>query len=289
MHIDKIAKRFLSFVLIAFAVCTLSACFDLGNGTADDDDYREVYSTVKLIGSDSSVENYFMSDFYSEETVNEFKCPIASGNKAEYAYVAISIGRDLELGEVVVFFDSDEDVNLGVTFFLTDDVPSVVYNGDDGDCDADESDEPSDELSVGKTNARLTKNKWKEVSLGRWSNADGESAKRLSVSAGQYLILRIDNNTYSSLEKEYVIVKKEVDDLQAAFNEKTAVLKSLVDNSAGSAEIAAARLAVEEAQSALDEGKSKLREVETRQPYLNDGYERVKIRMTNILIYAERG
>ena len=288
MHIDKTAKGVVSVVLIACAVCTLSACFNLGNGTTGDDDYREAYSAVKLIGSDSSVENYSMSDFYSKDTVNKFDCPIAAENRSEYAYVVISVGRNLKLGEVDVFFDSDKDVDLSVTFFVSDDYPTKIYNGEEGRYDADECDEPEDDALVGNASAKLTKNKWKSIRLERWTDPSCGTAKRLSVAAGQYLILRIDNNTYSVFEREYESVKKEIYELQKNLDDKKAVWQELVDNSASDNEIAAAKSAVDTAQDALDAGMEKQREVETRHSSDKDGGERANIRMTNILIYAER-
>ena len=288
MRIDKIAKGLLSVVLIAFAVCTLSACFNLGNGTTDDDDYREVYSSVTLIGSDSSVERYSMADFYNKETADSFACPIAAEDKKEYAYVAISVGRTLALGEVAVFFETDTDVDLGVTFFVSDKLPSKIYNGAGGDYDADECDEPNDDSFGGKAGAKLMKNKWRDVSLKTWTNADGEAAKRLSVTEGSYLILRIDNNTYSALEKEYESAKKEVDDLAIDLNDKKANYSQLVDSSASASSIAEAKDAVDRAQEAFDVAENKLRDVETRYSNDKERYERANIRLTKILIYADR-
>lgn len=74
------------FLLITIILCTfsLTACYNLGEGTENDDDYRENYSLIRLVDTESDTYDYSMEDFYSDEAVNDLISPLSEEERREY-------------------------------------------------------------------------------------------------------------------------------------------------------------------------------------------------------------
>ena len=255
------------FLLITIILCTfsLTACYNLGEGTENDDDYRENYSLIRLVDTESDTYDYSMEDFYSDEAVNDLISPLSEEERREYTYIFIKSEEALSVGEIAIFFDStvEADVNVKVFVMDEDDLPTKIYAGEDGDYSADECDEPALADAVAEVSFHVPgkADKWQEMYLKSWGKKGEDSQKRYHLEEGQYIVFRISNNCYDPAKRIFDIAEKKWQE------------------------------AVEEYETTSDEYKAAEREYNAaKDKYEREkgpDYTRVPVRITAILIYAD--
>ncbi|MBQ7642549.1 MAG: hypothetical protein IJS67_01480 [Clostridia bacterium] len=237
MHINK--KVILLIIISIVSLFAFSGCYELGDGTEDDEDYRATYPEIILIDQNADSHYYSMEDFYNDEAVNDLKSPLSEDERSEYSYILIKSEKDLSLGEIAVYFDSTVEATVSVSVFILDgsDIPTKVYTGDGGKYSESESNEPDSAAKLTSVVFHVTgiPGKWKEFYLKDWSN-DLSRVKRHDIKRGQYLVFRIDNNCYDPAK---TMLDKAAETYQAlvdAFNQKAAELQTVNNDPSATAE-----------------------------------------------------
>ena len=154
---------------------------------------------------------------------------------------------------------------MNVKVFVMDegDLPTKIYTGTTGTYSADECDEPDTSDAVGDVTFHVsgTAGKWKEFYLKSWGKKGEASQKRYHLSEGQFLVFRISNNCCDPAKRIFDIAEKKWQE------------------------------AVEEYETTSDEYKAAEREYNAaKAKYESEkepDYERVPIRITAVLIYAD--
>ena len=289
MHIK--IRYFLLLICIVVLSFTLSGCFDLGEGTEDDDDYCEAYPEVGVIDGSADVTYYTMEDFYNKNAVNKFESPMDEDERDYYSYLFIKVDRDLSLGEIAVHFESTRQETLTVSYFILndDEVPPKVYTGEGGRYSKDESDEPNVSRAIGHATCNLNgvANKWSVAYLKSWT--DGEvTTKRHDIQAGQYLVLRLDNNCYDPALILYEAAQKEYQRILEEYQAKYDAYQAVLNNpSATQEERNVAMNALSEATADKNVGEKDFEEAQATYEKTKFPYEKVEVRITAILINSK--
>ena len=219
MHINK--RVFLLIICITVLSFTLTGCYDLGDAAENDEEYCDLYPDIEVIYGSSSSDSYDMEDFYNKEAVNDFKSPMDEDDRKYYSYLIIKVAKDISVGSIAVHFESTVQETLNVSFFILNesDLPSKIYTGKDGTYKLSESNEPDPRNALGHASCTLTgvANKWKAVVLTAWTDGDTTS-KRHSVSKGQYIVLRLDNNCYDRALAEFEEAQEEWEKIQEDYS-----------------------------------------------------------------------
>ena len=288
MHITRKA---LGFLFISLLLLTLVGCFSLGSAYSKSDPteeeekpYYDAYGDVILADHESSLSSYDISDFYSKGSVNHFDCVLTKTE--EYTYIGIEVEKDLDIGEVVVYFFSPVGVEIGVSFFVVNEMPDEIYYVNSLGIPRNflDNDEPDDDSKVGQASTRLIANKWTSIYLRKW-----KTIGRLKVSSGQILLLRIDNNCYDKYKKALENARSDMNEADKAYQEALKEYKSKeTQEGASQAEKNEAKKKMEDALALLNETKEKFNKAseeyeKNKSPYTT----RVSLKITDILIYAE--
>ena len=285
-------KVFFLLICITILALSLTGCYDLGDGTEDDDDYCETYSEIRVIKGADDVTYYTMEDFYNKAAVNDFESPMSTDERSEYSYLIVKSEKSLSLGEIAVYFESTAEETLSVSFFLLDEsaLPTKVYTGQSGPYKREECNEPDPSASLGKATCKLAgvENKWSAIYLRSWSDGDSVT-KRHPIESGQYIVIRIDNNCYDTALADYEDAEAEWTRIREEYDQKLTEWQAVnADPSATQTARDAAMAALSQALAAKTAGE---RDYEVaRREYENNKspYNKVSVRMTAILIYAEQ-
>ena len=289
MHIKK--KVLFLLICITLLSLTLSGCYDLGDGTEDEEDYCEAYSEIRVISGADTVTYYTMEDFYNKEAVNEFVSPMEEDERKEYSYLLIKVDKDLSIGDIAVHFDSTEEETLSVSFFCLEEseIPTKIYTGPSGKYRIDESDEPDTGKAIGKATCKLvgTADNWNAVWQRSWS-VNGTERKRYGFKSGQYIVIRIDNNCYDPALSAYESAEAEWNRVKEEYDTKYAEWQA-VNNDSGSSQEQRnqAMAALSQATTAKTVAERDYEEARRQYEINKFPYNRVSVRMTAILIYAE--
>ena len=289
MHIKK--KVFFLLICLTTLFLTLSGCYDLGEATETDEEYCELYPEIKVIYGSDDVDSYDMEDFYNEEAVNDFKSPMDEDDRHYYSYLTIKVAKDISVGSIAVHFESTAAETLTISYFVLDegDLPSKIYTGKSGTYRLSESDEPDPAKAIGHSSCKLkgVANKWQAAMLTAWIDG-GTASKRHSVSEGQYIVLRIDNNCYDRALAEFETAEETWQKAKDEYDAKSADYQAVVNNSSSSQ---SQRNAAMNALSQATEAKTLAeRDYEVaRQNYEKNKfpYKKVAVRITAILINAK--
>ena len=285
MHITRKWLSLLSLFILLFA---LTGCFELGSayntstqGKIDEDAYYDAYGDVVLLDYDGSKSTYSMSDFYNKDTVNDFECALES---KEYTYLGIELEKDLDIGEIVLYFNSPISATIGVSFYIVDEMPTIIAHVDSTGKvqNVKLSNEPSIDKRVATASTRLVSNKWNSIYLKRTG-----TQSLLHVKSEQFLLVRIENNCYDIYQKELDKAKEEFDSAYLTYQTDLAFYNEKL-KSGSQVEIDAAKTKVEKSLSELNKAQEKYNQAkkdhdENKNPYTT----RLSLKITDILIYAE--
>jgi hypothetical protein len=227
--------------LTAFAVCSafvfsLTACADFGVGEGADD-FKKYFSGVYVL-SKKSAQKYPIEEFNGDIGMEDTEIPVVVPYQ-EYSYVGFRVDKqyDLSISEFAFFAKTESGTGvLSLDFYVVDSMPTSI-KGEDGDVEVpslDDSEDGSDgspDSSIGDstdgsddngddstgsadddsdstvtedeiftpinkfhTSTFLIGEEWDSVLL----QFDGSK----SVNAGQYVVVRINNNCYFSDKAE---------------------------------------------------------------------------------------
>lgn len=209
-----------------------SGCFDLGE-FEDEEEYYNSFGNVGLIAQsktkrDYSLENYF----YNEESVNDFAGSIVDAD--EYIYFVLPIETNMKIDSFSLYLYSETADTLAYSLFLTDRIPSAIFAYDDlpfetekdeyGNVkhdgngnpifvqkkDADGNplfredgspvyveiayDDPPAENAAGTGSVSLKAGQWVSFTVETWSVSKTQKEDAIVAAAGEYLLLRFENN-----------------------------------------------------------------------------------------------
>lgn len=220
--------------LLSLSACILSACLpfpDMGD-IEDEAEYQEMFPSITLIGGDAqnvgvldtsltTITDVGIGDLYNDSAVNDFnqsdfECPT---EVMTYRYMAIEVEYDTVIEDVYLYFkaaDGSAVTSLSISLYVVDAVPSkFILGGDDDfdittDDDGNETgrtlktdfDEPATADAVAGDTVTINSSSWNSMGVSSWTSSSGGNSGSISVSAGQYLLLRFDNNCLSWTENE---------------------------------------------------------------------------------------
>lgn len=179
-------------ILLLLSLC---GCYELGD--YEEEEYFEYFPSVMLINKDESSQSYSVEEyFYTEEGINDY---ISNIPYKEYLYLCIQVNKDLLLNELSLSFCSNQGCVLEVSIFLVDDIPSHIRGYDEPLYDEEDNlinyDDPT--IPLATKIISLGANKWVSSYLLDYAKND-----YITVTAGQYIVLRFENNSFVGKEKE---------------------------------------------------------------------------------------
>ncbi len=212
--------------LTAIAVCgvcvlSLASCADFGVGESADD-FKKYFSGVYVL-SKKSAQKYPIDEFNGDIGMEDTEIPVVVPYQ-EYSYVGFRVDKqyDLSISEFAFFAKTESGTGvLSLDFYVVDSMPTSI-KGEDGDVEVpslDDSEDSSDDngddstgsadddsdstvtedeiftpINKFHTSTFLIGEEWDSVLL----QFDGSK----SVNAGQYVVVRINNNCYFSDKAE---------------------------------------------------------------------------------------
>lgn len=212
--------------LTAIAVCgvcvlSLASCADFGVGESADD-FKKYFSGVYVL-SKKSAQKYPIEEFNGDIGMEDTEIPVVVPYQ-EYSYVGFRVDKqyDLSISEFAFFAKTESGTGvLSLDFYVVDSMPTSI-KGEDGDVEVpslDDSEDGSDDNGDDRTGSAdddsdstvtedeiftpinkfhtstfLIGEEWDSVLL----QFDGSK----SVNAGQYVVVRINNNCYFSDKAE---------------------------------------------------------------------------------------
>lgn len=212
--------------LTAIAVCgvcvlSLASCADFGVGE-NADDFKKYFSGVYVL-SKKSAQKYPIEEFNGDIGMEDTEIPVVVPYQ-EYSYVGFRVDKqyDLSISEFAFFAKTESGTGvLSLDFYIVDSMPTSI-KGEDGDVEVpslDDSEDSSDDngddstssadddldstvtedeiftpINKFHTSTFLIGEEWDSVLL----QFDGSK----SVNAGQYIVVRVNNNCYFSDKAE---------------------------------------------------------------------------------------
>jgi hypothetical protein len=164
----------------------------------DEQDYFDTFKEVELISFEKAIKGYSTEDyFYTEEGINDYECDIPAG---KYIYAAIKVEKDILLDDLSLSFYSDYTDNLYISVFVVDNIPSSIkgYNDKDTDDYGNEIKYDDPITAIKTLVVPLEGGKWRSTMI-----VDCSKNNYLSITEGQYLLLRFENNSWNGKQNGY--------------------------------------------------------------------------------------
>lgn len=179
--LTRIHLNHILLALILPLLVLLSSCYDLGD-FKNDDDYLNSFSNVKLYSNFES-SDYSFSDFYNENTINDFACPIKEDN---YQVLSIAVNKAFVIDDFYIFFSSTTRTSLTMSLYILDSEISIKENEDN------DSNQENEKEFVGLDVSYL-----KETvtsSIGNEFEAIGFNKGNYEIKENQYIVIAFQNN-----------------------------------------------------------------------------------------------
>ena len=194
----KVCNNLLNKIFILILILCLSGCFNLGD-FEDQENYYETFEEVSLIALDKTTKSYSTEGyFYTEEGINEYKCDIPA---KEYIYAVIEVEKDILLDDVGLSCYSEYTGDLYISVFVVDEIPTNIrgyndYADEDEDGNKIDYDDPVTPLQT--SIVPLEAGVWRTKII-----VDYYKNNYLSVTEGQYLLIRFENNSWTGNQNGY--------------------------------------------------------------------------------------
>lgn len=193
----KVCSNHLYKIFILILILCLSGCFNLGD-FEDEESYYETFKEVSLINKDKTTKSYSTKDhFYTEEGINDYECDIP---EQEYIYAVIKVEKDILLDDLSLSFYSLNAGNLYISVFVSDVIPSNIrgYDDKDEDEDGDKIDYDDPQSAISTCVVPLEAGEWRSTMI-----VDYYKNNYLSITEGQYLLIRFENNSWNGFQNGY--------------------------------------------------------------------------------------
>lgn len=230
MRLKRLVSASLVLCITAILWIAVCGCEDLGvyNSTTE---YYESLDTVTLINAATKESKTYSVEesFYNKESREDFLEGEEGDNKrveyGEYVYMAIHIGKGLEMDTLALYLNALEGVDLYINVYITESIPSNfrpiganVVVPETTDATSEETEEDSEETyddpdyksSIGEIVLNLKKEEWDSFVLDTFM-VNGEVQKSIKIEKDQYILLQFRNNggavdppNHLSLEKAVI-------------------------------------------------------------------------------------
>ena len=150
MTCKQVVKTSIAICMAVILAITACGCEDLG-AYEDTEDYYSSFGDVVLIsGTSRDVEDYSIEEyFYNEESRENFlrdeNGEYSGIEHSDYVYIAIPVESDMEIDSIALFMQSQSDVTVYISAFLTDKIPSNWKSIADNEIKQEENGEISEE------------------------------------------------------------------------------------------------------------------------------------------------
>ena len=150
MTCKQVVKTSIAICMAVILAITACGCEDLG-AYEDTEDYYSSFGDVVLIsGTSRDVEDYSIEEyFYNEESRENFlrdeNGEYSGIEHSDYVYIAIPVESDIEIDSIALFMQSQSDVTVYISAFLTDKIPSNWKSIADNEIKQEENGEISEE------------------------------------------------------------------------------------------------------------------------------------------------
>ena len=214
----KLLPKLIASAVTLALVLSLASCMDLGVGE-NEDDFKKYFSGVYVLSENGS-EKYAIENFNRDINIEDMDIPVVI-DYGEYCYIGfcVSDGYTVSLSEFAFFARTASGQGvLELEFYIVDEMPTSIKNSDGEDVDLplvdeDETNESSEtEGTEGEDNTE-TETEVYEDDLFDPSNRFHVTTFSISeewdsvllqfdgakvAKSGQYIVVRINNNCYSS-------------------------------------------------------------------------------------------
>ena len=221
MRLKRLFKSAIVLCITAILVIAVSGCEDLG-AYSDTDMYYSSFGDIVLIsGTTRTEEDYSVEDyFYNKDSRDDFlrgdDGAYEGIEHSDYVYMAIPFECDITMDTLALYIQSESDVSVYMSIFVTDTIPSEWKsltdleaendtaedeNGEEAEENENEEeneekvyDDPNPETRVGDVVIHLKGGKWNSFVLDTF-RVNGTTQKSIEIKEGQYILLQIRNNS----------------------------------------------------------------------------------------------
>ena len=224
MTFKRVIKACIALCATAILVIAVGGCDDLGV-YSDTAEYYSAFDDIVLIGGTSREEDsYSVEDyFYNEDSRKNFLSgedgTYEGVEHSDYVYMAIPFESDIEMDSLALYIQSESDVSVYMSIFVTDTIPSEWKsltdleaendtaedeNGEEAEENENEEeneeneekvyDDPNPETRVGDVVIHLKGGKWNSFVLDTF-NVNGAMQKSIQIEDGQYVLIQFRNNS----------------------------------------------------------------------------------------------
>lgn len=224
MRLKRLFKSAIALCITAILVIAVSGCEDLG-AYSDTDMYYSSFGDIVLIsGTTRTEEDYSVEDyFYNKDSRDDFlrgdDGAYEGIEHSDYVYMAIPFECDITMDTLALYIQSESDVSVYMSIFVTDTIPSEWKsltdleaendtaedeNGEEAEEKENEEeneeneekvyDDPNPETRVGDVVIHLKGGKWNSFVLDTF-NVNGAMQKSIQIEDGQYVLIQFRNNS----------------------------------------------------------------------------------------------
>lgn len=217
----KLLSKLIAFAVCAALVLSLASCADLGAGE-NEDDFKEYFSGVYVL-SKSGAKKHSIENFNRDINIEDMDIPVVVPCE-EYCYIGFRVSDQysLSISEFAFFAKTESGSGkLELEFYIVDKMPTSIKDDEGSDVEIPKLDEEetrtpqesnSDSEAESDTETKtdedelfIPTNKFhtSTFSIGEeWDSVLLEFDGTKTVSPGQYVIVRVRNNCYSSTDGE---------------------------------------------------------------------------------------
>ena len=201
----KDVKKILS-VLLSAILMLLCSCADLGVGEAQDS-FKKYFSSVILTSREAETERS-ISAF--NQNINYENCTDIETvvDHSEYLYFAFEVARGytLTVDEFAFFAKTDGEAGiLDLEFYVTDKLPQKNENEGSGSTEGSEAESGDAEITEDEVFTEDKKYHTDSMSVSaEWSSVLLEFDSPQTVNGGEYIVVRIKNNSDDAPEDDKI-------------------------------------------------------------------------------------
>lgn len=193
----KAVKKLIVLLFVIFPL--FASCADLGAGEIEED-YMDYFSSVILMSPDGKITEK-ISTFYEAMALGESSSMKDVVDYDDYRLIAFEVanGYTLTVGEFAFFLHTEErSASLDFDFYITDKLPSRVGRNEETTPPEETAPDGSNPPELSEEDVFGALESYHNASFfieAEWDSVHLEFEEPQTVSAGDYIVVRIVNNT----------------------------------------------------------------------------------------------
>lgn len=216
----KLLPKLIASAVTLALVLSLASCMDLGVGE-NEDDFKKYFSGVYVL-SENGTEKYAIEKFNRDINIEDMDIPVVI-DYGEYCYIGfcVSDGYTVSLSEFAFFARTASGQGvLELEFYIVDEMPTSIKNSDGEDVELPPLDQTStvSESDVAESEGESESDSETETEIyeddifkpserfhvttfsisEEWDSVLLQFDGAKVAKSGQYIVVRINNNCYSS-------------------------------------------------------------------------------------------